>query len=59
MQNGYSGICGVFGLLEKAGIDGVIGSKSDTAIREAQRRLGLAVDGIVGKATRETWKKIC
>ena len=48
-----------FGLLEKAGIDGVIGSKSDMAIREAQRRLGLAVDGIVGKATRETWKKIC
>lgn len=46
-----------FGLLEKSGIDGVIGSKSDMAIREAQRRLGLAVDGIVGKNTRQTFKQ--
>ena len=46
-----------FGLLEKAGIDGVIGSKSDMAIREAQRRLGLAVDGIVGKNTRQIFKQ--
>lgn len=48
-----------FGLLDKAGIDGVVGSKSDMAIREAQRRLGLPVDGIVGKVTRAVWKKIC
>lgn len=48
-----------FGLLQKEEIDGNIGKKSDTAIREAQRRLGLAVDGIVGKITRATWKKIC
>lgn len=46
-----------FGLLEKAGIDGVIGSKSDMAIREAQCRLGLAADGIVGKNTRQTFKQ--
>lgn len=48
-----------FGLLQKDEIDGVIGKKSDAGIREAQRRLGLAVDGIVGKASRALWKKIC
>lgn len=48
-----------FGLLQKEEIDGNIGKKSDAAIREAQRRLGLAVDGIVGKASRALWKKIC
>lgn len=44
-----------FGLIEKSGIDGVIGKGSDAAIREAQRRLGLKVDGIVGKNTREVF----
>lgn len=48
-----------FGLLQKGEIDGVIGKKSDVVIREAQCRLGLAVDGIVGKVTRTTWKKTC
>lgn len=48
-----------FGLLQKDEIDGIIGKKSDAAIREAQRRLGLAVDGIVGKVTRALWKKLC
>lgn len=48
-----------FGLLRKDDIDGAIGKKSDVAIREAQRRLGLSVDGIVGKVTQATWKKIC
>ena len=48
-----------FGLLNKNEIDGIIGKKSDAAIREAQRQLGLAVDGIVGKASRALWKKIC
>lgn len=48
-----------FGLLQKDEIDGIIGQKSDAAIRGAQRILGLAVDGIVGKATRATWKKVC
>lgn len=48
-----------FGLIQKDEIDGIIGQKSDAGIREAQRRLGLAVDGIVGKVTRSTWKKIC
>lgn len=49
----------MFGLINKEEIDGVIGTKSDAAIREAQRRLGLKVDGIVGKITRATWKKLC
>ncbi len=48
-----------FGLIQKEEIDGMIGKKSDVAIREAQRRLGLAVDGVVGKVTRAVWKKIC
>lgn len=48
-----------FGLLNKDEIDGIIGQKSDVAIREAQRRLKLAVDGIVGKVSRALWKKIC
>lgn len=48
-----------FGLIQKDEIDGIIGQKSDAGIREAQRRLGLAVDGIVGKASRALWKKMC
>lgn len=48
-----------FGLLQKSEIDGTIGKKSDAGIREAQRRLGLTADGIVGKASRALWKKIC
>lgn len=45
-----------FGLLEKTGIDGVIGAKSEAAIKAAQMRLGLAADGIVGKQTRQAFK---
>ncbi len=45
-----------FGLLEQSGIDGVIGIKSEAAIKIAQGRLGLVVDGIVGKNTREKFK---
>lgn len=48
-----------FGLLQKDEIDGIIGKQSVVAIREAQRRLGLSADGIVGKVTRATWKKLC
>lgn len=47
-----------FGLLEKCGIDGAIGLKSEAAIKTAQERLGLAVDGIVGKNTRQTFKLV-
>lgn len=47
-----------FGLLQKDEIDGIIGKKSDAAIREAQCKLKLVDDGIVGKITRATWKKI-
>lgn len=48
-----------FGLLQKEEIDSIIGKASDAGIREAQRRWGLTVDGIVGKASRALWKKIC
>lgn len=48
-----------FGLLQKNEIDGIIGKKSDACIREAQCRLGLPTDGIVGKVTRAVWKKLC
>lgn len=44
-----------FGLLEETGIDGIIGSKSLSAIKTAQTRLGLAPDGIVGKNTRKAF----
>lgn len=48
-----------FGLLQKDGIDGIIGPISAAGIKEAQRKLGLVEDGIVGIITRATWKKIC
>ena len=44
-----------FGLLEENGIDGIIGSKSLSAIKTAQTRLGLAPDGIVGRDTRQAF----
>lgn len=46
-----------FGLLEKSGIDGIIGSKSEAAVKTAQKRLGLAADGIVGQNTRREFKR--
>lgn len=48
-----------FGLIQKEEIDGIIGKQSEAAVEEAQRRLGLKPDRIVGKITRATWKKIC
>lgn len=48
-----------FGLIQKKEIDGIIGEKSEAATQEAQRRLKLKPDGIVGKATRAMWKKVC
>lgn len=47
-----------FGLLTEEGIDGVIGSKSVAAIKIAQARLGIKVDGIVGKSTRTTFNTV-
>jgi peptidoglycan hydrolase-like protein with peptidoglycan-binding domain len=47
----------IFDLIEKSGIDGIIGNKSVAAIKEAQTRLGLKADGIVGKNTREKFKE--
>lgn len=45
-----------FGLLEESGIDGIIGAKSEAAIKESQARLGAKPDGIVGKVTRKVYK---
>ncbi len=45
-----------FGLLDQSGIDGIIGSKSEAALKTAQKRLGLSVDGIAGRNTREKFK---
>ena len=47
-----------FGLLTEAGIDGVIGSESVAAIKIAQARLRLNVDGIVGKNTRMAFNTV-
>ena len=44
-----------FGLLGEREIDGIIGAKSEAAVRTAQIRLGLTVDGIVGKKTRQAF----
>lgn len=48
-----------FGLISKEDIDGIIGKQSVEAIKEAQRRLGLVVDGIVGKNTRAVFISLC
>ncbi len=47
-----------FGLLAESGIDGIIGAKSVSAIKTAQQRLGLNDDGIVGKDTQMTFKRV-
>ena len=54
-----------FGLLVDANgipdatlIDGYWGAKSDAALREAQRRLGLVVDGCVGQNTRDKFETV-
>lgn len=48
-----------FGLIDKTEIDGIYGINTYTAVKEAQKRLGLAADGIVGKNTKETFKITC
>jgi peptidoglycan hydrolase-like protein with peptidoglycan-binding domain len=48
-----------FGLIDKTGIDGIIGNQSVKAIKLSQERLGLTVDGKVGKETRKVWKTVC
>lgn len=47
-----------FGLINKAGIDGIFGVNTNAAVKEAQKRLGLLPDGKVGSDTRNTWKKL-
>ena len=57
--------CWKFGLfLDKDGnpdateIDGIFGINTETAVKEAQRRLGMKITGIVTKADRAIWKKL-
>lgn len=40
-------------------MDGIFGEKTEAAVKEAQRRLGAISDGIVGRATRALFKKVC
>lgn len=47
IHQGYS--CGHYGA------DGIFGNETDKAVREYQKKNGLAVDGIVGPAT---WGKL-
>ena len=50
------------GVPDKSKITGCIDSECQSAIKESQRRLGLAgkdVDGIVGQVTRALYKKVC
>lgn len=47
-----------FGLINQAGIDGIFGTNTDIAVREAQKRLELNQDGKVGSVTRQAWKKL-
>jgi len=46
------------GLPDAKQIDGYFGAESAEATREAQRRLGLAVDGRIGPATREKFLEV-
>lgn len=48
-----------FGLISKSGIDGIFGINTYAAVKEAQKKLGLAADGIVGKLTKEAFMKAC
>lgn len=48
-----------FGIMDKLGIDGIFGVNTQAAVKEAQKRLGLNPDGIVGSVTRDVWKEIC
>lgn len=48
-----------FGLINKSGIDGIFGINTYSAVVQAQKKLGLAADGIVGKRTKDTLKKVC
>ena len=40
-------------------IDGIFGSKTLAAVKEAQRRLGMPQTGVVKTADRAVWKKLC
>lgn len=48
-----------FGLIGKTEIDGIFGVNTNAAVKESQKRLGANPDGIVGKITRDLYKKIC
>lgn len=47
------------GVLSDTLIDGKFGSLTESQVKEAQKKLGLSSDGIVGKNTRTAFKKVC
>lgn len=47
------------GQADKEQINGIFDAGTAQKVKEVQALLGLAADGIVGKITRATWKKIC
>lgn len=48
----------VTGAPDQTKVDGMIDRVDCELVKEAQRRLGLTPDGIVGKVTRRTWKNV-
>lgn len=46
------------GVLSEANIDGKFGVLTEQAVKEAQKRLGLTIDGKVGAETRAAFKKV-
>lgn len=46
------------GILSEANIDGVFGDQTESELKEAQKRLKLVADGIVGAKTRTAFKKL-
>lgn len=47
------------GVLSEALIDGKFGSQTESQVKEAQKKLGLVSDGIVGSKTIAAFKKVC
>lgn len=47
------------GQADSTKINGLFGRDTERQVKEVQALLGLKIDGIVGKVTRTTWKKIC
>lgn len=55
----FGKLCDSYGNADSTRINGMIGDENYNSIKEVQTILGLEADGIVGKITRSTWKKMC